>query len=110
MLTHLVKYITYCNFKLYLANENTVRVYQLPAEEELDGTEDCIDLSTVIMRKVECSLRIVAMFINIHCQRTDHVLLTFELPDSQIDTNRLFIEEIEDNENWSYYFEQYRRI
>ena len=71
-----------------------------------------LDAKDLKVRTIRPGLKVLSLFINLHYQTTGgYIIVAFENPTyNLIDFNRLFIEDIDDDDNWKFRYTQYREV
>lgn len=101
-----VKYLSYNNEYLFAASSNDIQVVRVPVSE----FGSVFDASAAKVRTINLDYAIHGFLLNVHCLNDKYQLVTIESPDNQLDFNKLYIYNIDEDEKFSYKFEQYREL
>ena len=95
---YIVKYVSYNNELLYCATTNDIHVVKVPIDS------DEVDVSGLTQRVIEPGLPIQGLPLNEYAINDKFQLVALETNDNQLDFNRLFIENFDDDDSYKYYW------
>lgn len=94
----LVKYISYNAELLYAATEDQIKI----CKASTDNFGSTLDVNDLKVRTITPGLKIHGLLLNKFCVSDKFQLVAYETSDNILDFNRLFVENFDSDESFTY--------